>query len=527
MASLHDLSIENDRLVIIRRQYAITPVRQDRRIQKHWQPCIYALKCYNIEILIIEPVCMRMIRKFIYIWIAALFLLSQLTPRGAFSLTVSEEEKLGRQILRYIYQHYEIIDDPVIVEYVNRIGNRIVAGLEDPLFNYRFYVINVDAYNAFAIPAGYIFINSGLVAAMDNEEELAGILAHEIAHVNARHISQKIERSKKIGWATMAGVAAGILLGAAGGGEAAQAVTQGSQAAGAAAQLSYSRENETQADQLGLIYLSDAGYGGEGLLKILKKMRSKQWFDTEQVPTYMRTHPGIDERITYLDAQIASTPETAKARPQKSSDDFARAHTYLITRYGDENLVLRYLQAAVKKYPQDPMAHYRYGLILARVGRRDEAIAHLRTAMEKRAFDPYILRAVGRVSYLDGQYQQSLKMLKTAYNMIPDDADCGLYLGQTYMDMGLFDEASPVLQEVVNKHPRYTKAYYILGQSLGKQGNLGDAHYYLAIYHTRRGDYKTAVVQYRRALKYVKDPDRRAKIEERLKKFEEAFTKKR
>ena len=470
---------------------------------------------------------MRIIRKFIYIWVGALFLLSQLYPQGAFSITVREEEKLARAILRYIYQHYEIVDDPVIVEYVNKVGNRIVAGLENPLFNYRFHVINVDAYNAFAIPAGYIFINSGLVAAMDDEEELAGILAHEIAHVNARHISQKIERSQKIGWATMAGMAAGILIGAAGGAEAGEAIAKGSTAAGQAAELSYSRDNEMQADQLGLIYLTDAGYSAEGLLKILKKMRSKQWFDTEQVPTYMRTHPAIDERITYLDGQIGGTPKTAKAESQKSSEDFARVHTYLITRYGDENLVLKYLKTAVQKNPQDPMAHYRYGLILARVGRRDEAIAHLRTAMEKRAFDPYILRDVGRVYYLDGQLQQSLKMLKTAHNMIPDDADCGLYLGQTYMDMGLYEEASPVLLEVVKKHPRYTKAYYTLGQSLGKQGNLGDAHYYLAIYHSRRGDYKTAVVQYRRALKYVKDPVRRAKIEERLKKFEEAFKKKR
>jgi predicted Zn-dependent protease len=468
-----------------------------------------------------------MIRKFIYIWIAALFVLSQLNPQGAFSITVSEEEKLSRAILRYIYQKYEIIDDPAIVEYVNQVGNRIVAGLENPLFNYRFHVINVDAYNAFAIPAGYIFINSGLLAAMDNEEELAGILAHEIAHVNARHISQKIERSKKIGWATMAGMAAGVLIGAAGGAEAGQAVAQGSQAAGHAAELSYSRDNEIQADQLGLIYLTDAGYGGAGLLKILKKMRSKQWFDTEQVPTYMRTHPAIDDRITYLDSQIAATQTTDKAKPQKSSDDFVRVHTYLITRYGDENLVLRYLQAAVKKNPQDSMAHYRYGLILARVGRRDEAIEHLRTAMEKRAFDPYILRDVGRVYFLDGQYQQSLKMLKTAHNMIPDDAECGLYLGQTYMDMGLFDEASPILLEVVKKHPNYTKAYYTLGQSLGKQGNLGDAHYYLAIYHTRRNDYKNAAVQYRRALKYVKNPERRDKIEKRLERLEKALSKKR
>ena len=212
---------------------------------------------------------MRILPKIIYIWVGTLFLLSQLIPQGAFSITVSEEEKMSREILRYIYRNYEIIDDPVISEYVSQVGNRIVASLQDPLFNYRFHVINIDAYNAFAIPAGYIFINSGLIAAMDNEEELAGILAHEIAHVNARHISQRIERSKRIGWATMAGMAAGILMGAAGGGEAAQAVTQGSQAAGLAAELSYTRDNEMQADQLGLNYLTDAGYGSEGLLKIL------------------------------------------------------------------------------------------------------------------------------------------------------------------------------------------------------------------------------------------------------------------
>jgi predicted Zn-dependent protease len=468
-----------------------------------------------------------MIRKFIYIWIAALFLLSQLPPQAAFGLTVSEEEELSRDILRYIYRHYEIIDDPAVVEYVNKVGNRIVEGLKDPLFNYRFHVLKVDAYNAFAIPAGYIFINSGLLAAMDNEEELAGILAHEIAHVNARHISQKIERSKKIGWATLAGMAAGILIGVAGGAEAGQALTQGSQAAGASAELSYSRDNEIQADQLGLIYLRDAGYSGEGLLKILKKMRSKQWFDTEQVPTYMRTHPAIDDRIAYLDTQISTMPKPAETNSRESSDDFLRVHTYLITRYGDENLVLKHLQSEVTNNPQDPMAHYRYGLILARVGRKGEAIEQLRTAMEKRAFDPYIIRDVGRVYYLDGQYQQSLKMLKTAHNIIPDDAECGLYLGQTYMEMGLFDEASPVLQEVVEKHPGYTEAYYILGQSLGKQGNLGDAYYYLGVYHTRKGDYKTAAVQYRRALKYINDHDRRNKIEERLKKLEKALAKKR
>ncbi len=466
-----------------------------------------------------------MIRKLITIWSVALFLFAPLGTQLSSGLTVREEEKLSRSILWYIYTHYEMIDDPVIVDYVNQVGNRIVSVLEEPIFDYKFHVINVDTYNAFAIPAGYIFINSGLIAAMENEDELAGILAHEIAHVNARHISQKIERSKKIGWATMAGIAAGVLIGAAGGEEAGSAVTQGSQAAATAAELSYSRDNEIQADQLGLIYLNDAGYSGDGLLKILKKMRTKQWFTTEQIPTYMRTHPAIEERITYLDSQLASTPKSAKSRPRAAAGDFARAHTYLITQYGDENLVLKYLESQLKQQPEDPMAHYRYGLILARVGRRSEAIKHLRTALEKHAFDPYMIRDVGRVYYLDGQLEQSLKMLKTARNMMPDDPDCSLYLGQTYMAMGLYDEASPVLRGVIEKHPRYTRAFYILGHSLGKQGNLADAHYYLGIYHTRKMDYKTALVQYRRALKYTQDAERRATIEQRLKKLEKALAR--
>ena len=255
-------------------------------------------------------------------------------------------------------------------------------------------------------------------------------------------------------------------------------------------------------------------------------MRSQQWYDTKQVPTYLRTHPAVDERITYLDAQLSGGQITAKARPQQPSDDFMRVQTYLLTQYGDENLVLRSLEGEVAKHPQDPIAQYRYGLILARVGRRGEAIEHLRTALEQRAFDPYILRDVGRVYYLDGQYEQSIKMLKTARNMIPDDADCALYLGQAYLEMGRADEASPVLQEVVDKHPRYTKAYYSLSQSLGKQGNLADAHYYLGIYHTQKRDYKTAVAQFQRALTYVKDENRRNQIEEHLKKLQDALSKK-
>ena len=470
---------------------------------------------------------MNLFQKITRIGVVAIVVAGLLIPQNVFVLTVSEEEKMARSFLPVIFEYYDVIEDPVVVNYINKIGNRIVAKLDEPLFHYRFYVLDTDPYNAFAIPAGYIFMNSGLLMAMENEDELAGILGHEIAHVNARHISQKIERSKKLGWARLAGMAAGVLMGVAGaGGDASQAVTQGSAAAAQAAELSYSRENEIQADQLGLIYLNDAGYGGEGLLKILKKMRAKQWYDSNTIPTYLMTHPAIDDRIAYIDGQLASAPSTAKPKSAKSSGEFERVLTHLITRYGDENLVLRDTKTAVKKHPEDTLARYRYGLILARVGRRQEAIDQLRMVLEKRAFDPYLLRDIGRVYFLDGQLQQALKMLKTANNRIPDDAECSLFLAQTQFELGAFDASSALLLDVVKKNPNYTQAYYFLGQSLGKQGDLADAHYYLAVFHSRKRDYKTAVLQLRRALRYAKDPEKKSKIEAALKRLEDHLDKK-
>lgn len=469
---------------------------------------------------------MRVFRKLIGLWLTAVLVMSHLAPPAALGLTVKEEEKMARSFLNVIYEHYEIIEDPAVVNYVNKVGNRIVAGLKEPLFHYRFFVINTHIYNAFAIPAGYIFINSGLLMAMDNEDELAGILGHEIAHVNARHISQRIEKSKKIGWASMAGMAAGVLLGLAGaGGDASQAMTKGSQAAAKTAELSYSREDEMQADQLGLIYLADAGYSGEGLLKILKTMRAKQWYDSAQVPTYLMTHPAIDDRIAYIDGQLASAHKSPKPQSKKSSEEFERVITHLMTQYGDENVVLRETEDALKQNPADLLARHRYGLILARIGRREEAIDQLRMVLEKRAFDPYILRDIGRVYFLDGNYEQALKMLNTSHKMIPDDAECGLFLGEVQLELGAFDDASAVFLDLVKKNPHWTQVYYFLGQSLGKQGELADAHYYLAVFHARKRDYQTAIIQLQRALKYTKDPEKRAKIEKLLKKLEDSQSK--
>jgi beta-barrel assembly-enhancing protease len=297
----------------------------------------------------------------------------------ALAISIREEDKLAREFMKYITRQYEFITDPAIVQYVNHVGQKLLAAMPPQPFDYHFYVIKEDVYNAFAIPAGHIFINSGLLAAMESEDELAGILGHEIAHVVCRHLSQRIERSKKIDLATMAGMVAGIFLGATtGDATAMQALTIGSVAAGQTASLAYSRDNESQADQLGLVFITNAGYDPHGLLTALKRIRTKQWFGTQQIPTYMQTHPATEERIVWIDSWTTTHPDAIKKRRPISKEAFKRVNIRLKALYGDPNNVLQEFQTALAHNPSDEDMMYGYGLALAQLGKRDQALEQLK-----------------------------------------------------------------------------------------------------------------------------------------------------
>lgn len=462
---------------------------------------------------------MKFSRKLPVICLAFIFSVVILMPKGAFCITIKQEEELSREFMKVVLKHFEFIQDPVIVSYVNTIGKKIVSVLPPQNFKYQFYIIKEDVYNAFASPAGHIFINSGLIAAMENEEELAGILAHEIAHSLCRHISQKIERSKKIGLAQLAGMAAGIFLGASGVSTVAGAVTIGSMAAGESIALAYSREDEMQADQIGLRYLTTAGYNGTGLLTVLKKIRSKQWFGSDQVPTYMMTHPATEDRIAYIDTWLETHGKTKKETSRVTPDDFIMAHTRIVALYGEEGAAVRQFEAAVNKDPGNPMSQQGYGLVLARIGNFKDAAIHLKKALEKKAFDPNILQDLGRINFLDGKYTEALRTLEGAASISHLDPEGLFFLGRTRMELGRLKEAASTFEALIRKNSDYNQAYYFLGEIYGKQGNLGDAHYYLGIFYKNKENYKNADFHLRRALENINDPDKRVEIEKMLKKI--------
>jgi len=468
----------------------------------------------QIQTTLIYKVCMKFVRKSLLLCSALIVIVGIFAPKGALSITIQQEEELSREFMKVVLKHYEFIKDPLIVNYINEIGQKAVSALPPQPFIYHFYVIKEDSYNAFASPAGHIFINSGLLEAMENEEELAGILSHEIAHVVCRHISQKIERAEKIGMATLAGIAAGILLGVGGSVAAANAITVGSVAAGQSVALAYSRDDEFQADQIGLICLTKAGYNGEGLLSMLQKLRSKRWFGPDQIPTYLSTHPGTEERMVNIDTWLE---QNKKTKAHIAPYNFARVHTRLVAVYGDKSVALRKFKAEVKNNPEDPLAQYGYGLILARAGDRKNAMGHLKIALEKNAFDPYMLKDLGRVYFLDGRYQEALNMLESAANVSSNDPEVFFYLGRTQMELGHLKEAVVTFEELVAKKYDYPRAFYSLGETYGKLGRLDEAHYCLGIYYKKKNDLKNALFHLKRALENMSDPDKREKIEKMLK----------
>jgi beta-barrel assembly-enhancing protease len=356
---------------------------------------------------------------------------------------------------------------------------------------------------------------------LDSEEELAGILGHEISHVVCRHISQRIERSKKISLATSAGMLAGILLGAGGAGTAGNALAIGSLATGESLSLSYSREDERQADEIGLKYLAKTGYGGKGLLTSLKKIRSQQWFGSDQIPNYLLTHPAAEERMAYIDNWLAHHHK--KDQPNHShqptdGQEFQRIHTRMIAQYADEPIAKARFLHLLSQNPENALAHYGYGMLLSRLGDQTGAVQHLKKALEISALNPYYLMELGWIYFSEGAYQKSAAILTSATGIV-DDINAKFYLGRAQMELGKFDQAVNKFEEVIKTKTNFNQVYYYLGEAYGKQKKLGEAHYNLGIYYYNKQDLKNTKFHLKRAIKILSDPEKQKKAKLMLAKL--------
>jgi predicted Zn-dependent protease len=270
-----------------------------------------------------------------------------------------------------------------------------------------------------------------------------------------------------------------------------------------------------QADQIGREYLQEAGYDLHSMLSLLKKIRSQEWFGTDQIPTYLRTHPATEDRLTYLADALSDQP----APSPQNSYAFERARIRVAALYGDPQESLKQFEQSVKNHPEDPMAHYGYGLALERNGNPQKAIDHLEIAYHAHENDPYMAEDMGRIYFMTGNYETALKFLNQSTRGAKNGPDGRLYLGRTQLALGQAATATKTLTRLTEDYPDYLPALYFLGKSYAEQEDAGNAHYYLGLYHMGQKDRKNAAFHLKKALETINDPKKVEKINELLKKL--------
>ncbi len=215
--------------------------------------------------------------------------------KGVNFYSIEKEIALGKEMAQEVEREAKLVDDPVITEYVNRLGQNIVRN-SDAKVPFTIKVIDSEDVNAFALPGGFMFVNTGLILKADNEAELAGVMAHEIAHVAARHGTKQATRGQIINYASIPLIFMG--------GWAGYAISQAASIAVPLGFLEFSRGMEAQADHLGLEYMYKAGYDPTAFVDFFEKIQTLEKKKPTSVAKVFSTHPMTHDRIKAAQAEI-------------------------------------------------------------------------------------------------------------------------------------------------------------------------------------------------------------------------------
>lgn len=409
------------------------------------------------------------------IFVAAFFVFSlfwQAHARAFFlgGVSLKDEKEMGRKFDVMIRSHIPVVEDPEVANYVEGVLKRLVKAIPPQPFEFKSSVVLHNALNAFAVPGGYVFVFSGMLMNLNSEDELAGVLAHELAHVTQRHVASRMERAQALTLGTLILAVAGIALGGPAGAAAAITATAGGQAA----MLNYSRVDESEADNLGLQYLIAAGYPATGMVGGFKILRQKTWMSGINVPTYLSTHPAIGDRINSLSTRIAARP--AKASGKVDNRAFQRVKTLMWARYGDS-------QAALRLFAKnDPLSLLGRGITLARLNRVAEADKAFDAALLSAPADPLISREAGIFHFRKGNMAKAEELLLKAMRADRHDYMAAFFYGRLLDETGRQKKAPGYYREVLRQVPQNSEVHEAFARSLGKAGDN-----YLAYVHKTYG----------------------------------------
>jgi predicted Zn-dependent protease len=444
------------------------------------------------------------------------------------TLSIEDEYRIGRMVMRGLRESGRIIEDPETNEYVQSLGLRLSSLTNSGNRDFNFFLVNDNVINAFALPGGYVGVNTGLLLDTRNESELAAVLAHEVSHVTQRHIARSIEDAGRTNMVSTAATLAAILLGAiaGAGSNATMGIITAAQGIAAESQIAFTRENESEADRVGIGLMADAGFDPNAMPAFFEEMGRRTQLSPDRVPELLRTHPVTSERIAESKGRASQFP------PVTTHDSMSYA------------IIRERIRVLTTPAGQDPRAYYAslignepdssvaqvYGKALAQLVGGDPAHA-VPTFQRLVATHPEVMQfhtALAQSLIATGQSKAGLEVLERARVLSPRNVPVTVRYAEALMQAGRPKRAHEVLLDLFNNVPPSQEQIRLTAMAANAAGDVADAYSYMAEYHILGGDLPLAVNQLELALSV---PDitevQKARYAARLKELREAMPKER
>ena len=445
--------------------------------------------------------------------------LPDLGSNAANFLSDYEAKQLGRAFIRQSRAQLPYISDPELVDYINRLGDRLLAVSDEADEDYNFYLVDNAVINAFAVPGGHVVLHSGILIKSESESELASVIGHEIAHVTQKHISRKLEASRYDGWMTLAAVLAAAASGDA---DVAQAAIGVSQASIVDRQLTYSRSYEAEADSLGIRLLSRAGFDPSAMPTFFKRLLDESRISESHAPEFLRTHPLTINRIAESAERVRAYPPG----PKQDESEFKLMQAKANAGYNQNHALVRdqylsQINAGKNTLPN----RYGYALALSQNGEFDAA----RTIIDGilKDYPGHVsVRLIQADNELEaGRIEDGLAILEALYH---EQVAKGNHMIDVYYANALVltkhtKEAIPILQAALETQPDDPYLHILLSRAQGENGNDYEAYLERGEYHYLRGNYGFAIEQYKRAFRLTKTEYQRQRLAARIEEVEAEF----
>ena len=401
-------------------------------------------------------------------------------------LSKSTEAQIGRAIMRDIRRSGMVVEDPQITEYINEIGHRIAVQANDGDHKFTFFVVDDTRINAFALPGGYIGVHTGLIEASRNESELAGVLAHEIAHVTQRHIARAIHASSRQSMLSTALMLGAVILGAAGGdADVVQAGLAVSQGTAAQQQINFTRSNEYEADRIGIQALTEAGFDAYGMASFFEVMSRQDTSSPDsRIPDFLRSHPVTTERIA--EARARATDYERVNNPDSTSYGIARSRI-VVDRYDIPEQAVAHFE---RKDYADQSDFERYGRAVAyqRAGRHREAntIFEGLAGNDKKVIAYHIGLAQTQLALEN--YAASEETFERAVELFPRNVPLVIHYAEALLQVGEATQAHAILLDLLNNVPPTPEQVRLIAKAADEAGDVAESMYYMSEFRLMTGD---------------------------------------